>query len=581
MDIPIHKTDVLIIGSGGAGLRAAIELHDNNVDVLVVGKCKKREAHTKEAQGGINAALGTMDEKDSWEVHAADTIRDGGGINDAIAVETLCKHAPEMIHELDAWGCPFAKDENGKIIQRFFGAATYRRACFVGSSTGLAILNTLVDQVEKRKIPFQSDIYIFSLLHKNGNVNGALGLNMKTGEVIAFHAKAVILATGGHSRMFKRSSSRFWENNGDGIALAYDLGASFQDMEMFQFHPTGMVFPEEAEGLLITEATRGEGGILTNANGERFMKNYAPESMELSARDVVSRANYFEIEAGRGTENGGVYLDISHKGKDYILERLPEIYEKYLEYTGIDISEGKMEVAPTAHYSMGGLQIDHMTGKVLQNTSKCIPRLYAIGEIAGGVHGGNRLGGNSLAEILVFGRLTSQQILKELDGYENLEIDMDLIKQKYSEFESLQSEKGEDPVQIKKDIQEVMSRLVGVVRDEEGMKQAQKELAGFHDMKLKTGSSTKDNEALIAALDVQNMIPTCEMIIASALERTESRAAHYRRDFPETDETWQKNIICTPASESVEISLKSVEPASESVQRLLIQKKKVSTELLE
>lgn len=253
----IEKSTVLIIGAGGAGMRAAIELSDNEVDVLVVGKSKKRDAHTIMATGGVNAALGTMDPEDHWEILAADTLRDGGGLNDIEAVKLLCEHAPNAIVELDQWGTPFHKQQDGKITQRFFGAATFRRACFVGDFIGREILNTLIDQAEKRNIKSLSEVYIFSLLHHAGQVNGALGLDLNTGEVIIFHSKIVILATGGHSRVFNQSSSRFWENNGDGIQLANDLKARFMDMEMFQFHPTGMVYPQEVEGKLVTEAVRG------------------------------------------------------------------------------------------------------------------------------------------------------------------------------------------------------------------------------------------------------------------------------------------------------------------------------------
>jgi len=267
----IEQADVLIIGTGGAGIRAAIELYDHKVDVLVIGKSKKREAHTIMATGGINAALGNMDPQDSWQLHAADTIRDGGHINNPVAVEILCKNAPQVIQELDQWGTPFHKEKDGKISQRFFGAATYRRACFVGDFTGKAILNTLIDEAEKRKIRSRSETYIFSLLHHKGKVNGAIGLDLNTGEVIAFHAKIIVLATGGHSRVFNQSSSNFWENNGDGIRLAYHLGAQFMDMEMFQFHPTGMVYPPEVEGKLVTEAVRGE-GVVKIETARKYMK---------------------------------------------------------------------------------------------------------------------------------------------------------------------------------------------------------------------------------------------------------------------------------------------------------------------
>ena len=426
-----EKSEVLIIGSGGAGLRAAIELHDNKKDVLIVGKCKKRDAHTILATGGINAALGNMDEKDSWELHAADTIRDGGLINDANAVVLLCKNASGAVKELAKWGTKFHREKNGKITQRFFGAATYRRSCFVGDVTGKAILNTLVNQVQKRKIPFKSEIYIFSLLHSNKKVNGALGLDMKTGKIIKFHSKVVVLATGGHSRMFGRSSSHFWENNGDGIYLAKKSGARFMDMELFQFHPTGMVFPKKASGILVTEAVRGEGGIITNSKGERFMEKYDPERMELSARDVVARANFMEIRGGKGTKHKGVWLDISHKSKSYIKKRLPRMYKQFKEYANIDISKQKMEVAPTAHYSMGGILVDHNTGKT------DVKNLFAIGEVTSGVHGGNRLGGNSLAEITVFGKLTAQTILKELKKIKPTPINNSLIEKEQTLFLSI------------------------------------------------------------------------------------------------------------------------------------------------
>ena len=304
-----------------------------------------------------------MDSKDSWHLHAADSIRDGENINDSVAVEILCKNAGYAIKELAKWGCPFHREKDGKITQRFFGAATYRRACFVGDHTGKAILNTLVDQAVKRKIRFKSEVYIISLLTNKGKVNGAIGFDTKNGNLIVLHSKIVVLCTGGHSRMFKRSSSRFWENNGDGIALGFHAGAAFMDMEMFQFHPTGMVYPKEAEGILVTEAVRGEGGVLLNVKGERFMKNYDPERMELSARDIVSRAVYNEIKQGRGTKHSGVWLDITHKPKSYILKRLPKIHKQFKEFVGIDISKEKMEVAPTAHYSMGGIYVDHTTGK--------------------------------------------------------------------------------------------------------------------------------------------------------------------------------------------------------------------------
>lgn len=576
VSIQREKTEVLIIGSGGAGIRAAIEFADHKRDVLVVGKCKKRDAHTILATGGINAALGNMDSLDTWQLHAADTIRDGGFINDTDAVLTLCKNAPYAVQELARWGVKFHRERDGRITQRFFGAATCRRACFVGDHTGREILNVLIDQVEKRKVRFRSEVYIFSLLMAKGKVNGALGIDMKTGKIIVFHAKIVVLATGGHSRMFARSSSRFWENNGDGIALAYACGAKFMDMEMFQFHPTGMVHPPSAAGLLVTEAVRGEGGILLNAKGQRFMKNYDAVRLELSARDVVARAIYNEIENGHGTKHHGVWLDITHKPKKYILRRLPKMYKQFKEYAGIDISRQKMEVAPTAHYSMGGIYVNHKTGRT------SVPNLFAIGEVTAGVHGGNRLGGNSLAEIVVFGRLTGKTIAREVKGISWIPVDERMMEEKIKELlERTRQKQGRDPIKVKEMIQETMWKHVGVVREEKSMKLALDELHAIQSSPLKTGASLKMNEKLIAALDVLNAFPTYHMIIKSAIARKESRAAHYRSDYPSTKSAWKKSIICTPTSQGIKLSLRHLKKVPQEVAKFFAHKKKPVAHLLE
>ena len=516
-----------------------------------------------------------MDSEDSWQLHAADTIRDGSFINDPKAVEILCKNAPKAIKELSKWGTRFAKDKSGKIIQRFFGAATYRRACFIGDQTGKEILNVLVDQALKRKIRFKSEVYIFSLLTQNGKVNGAIGLEIKTGKMIVFHARVVVLATGGHSRMFSRSSSRFWENNGDGIALAFGCHAKFMDMEMFQYHPTGMVYPPQAEGVLVTESIRGEGGILTNAKGERFMHKYDSERLELSARDVVARAIYLEVERGKGTKHGGVWLDISHKPRRYILKRLPKMYKQFKEYAHIDISKEKMEVAPTAHYSMGGIYVNHATGK------STVPNLFAIGEVTSGMHGGNRLGGNSLAEIIVFGRLTGRSVIQELKKVRYSPLDNNLIEKRGKELKhNLGNKKGVDPITIKKEIQQMMWRNVGVVRNGKHLKLALKELDKFKKVKLDVGNSLSMNEKLIAALDIRNMFPTCEMIIKSALFRKESRGAHYRSDYPRSLERWRKNILCIPMVKGMKIKTKQISKVPKEI-ALLLNKEKAETHLLE
>jgi len=571
--IKIEKSDVLVIGSGGAGLRAAIELHDNKVDVLVVGKCKRRDAHTILATGGINAALGNMDPKDSWQIHAADTIRDGGLINDPIAVKILCRNAPQAVKELAKWGARFHKEKDGRLTQRFFGAATYRRACFVGDQTGKEILNVLVDQTLKRKIKFKSNIYIFSLLKNKNSINGAIGLDIKKGRLVVFHSKIVVLATGGHSRMFRRSSSRFWENNGDGINLAYKCNAKFMDMEMFQFHPTGMLWPKKADGILVTEAIRGEGGILTNNKGERFMKKYAPEKMELSARDVVARAIYMEVKKGNGTRRDGVWLDISHRSKNYIKKRLPLMYSQFKKYAGIDISKQKMEVAPTAHYSMGGILIDHTTGKT------GVKNLYAIGEVTSGVHGGNRLGGNSLAEITVFGRLTAKSIIKELKKINFIKLDNKSIETEINNFNNLKNKNGKNPINVIKDIQSLMWENVGVMRNGKNMTTALKKIQNYKKIKLNTGNKLKMNEKLVAALDVNNMIPTCEMIVRSALFRKESRSAHYRNDYRKTEQKWEKNIICGRTSKGFKLKTRKVSPVPREITKYI--KRKVKVYLLE
>ncbi|MGH9974278.1 MAG: FAD-binding protein, partial [Nitrososphaeraceae archaeon] len=357
--------EVLIIGSGSAGLRAAIEAHDAGIQVLIVSKNSKGDPHTVLARGGINAALGTMDPNDNWLVHAAETLREGGFIADYEKVAVLCKNAPNVIDELVGWGARFHKEEDGRLTQRFFGAHTYRRTCFYGDWTGKEIIRVLMDQVRRRNIRIIDNLYVMKLL-KSGDLGtgegvkimGALCIDIKKKFAITFKSNRVILAAGGYSRVYTPSSSRIFENYGEGAALAYDAGADLIDMEMVQFHPTGMVWPRKALGTLATEAIRGEGGILLNSKGERFMKNYYPQRMELGPRDIVARANFNEIVSGRGTKHGGVWLDITHLPKRKILERLPSMYSQFKKIAGIDISKQRMEVAPTSHYSMGGVNVD-------------------------------------------------------------------------------------------------------------------------------------------------------------------------------------------------------------------------------
>ncbi|MEL6636850.1 MAG: FAD-dependent oxidoreductase, partial [Bacteroidota bacterium] len=385
-----HQTqisNVLVIGSGGAGLRAAIEAKTAGVEVMVIGKRAKEDVHTVLAAGGINAAMGNVDPEDSWQQHFADTMIEGYGLSEPRMVELMAQEAPELVREIDAWGANFARLEDGKIDQRFFGAHSYRRTCYSGDYTGRSILMALLKQAKSMKIPIHDSQYVTELLVHNNICFGAMTFDIKNGERTVFLADSVILAAGGHTRIWRKSSSRRNENTGDGFYLGLKAGCTLTDMELVQFHPTGMVIPEAIAGTLVTEAVRGEGGRLINAKGERYMAQYDAERMELSTRDRVAMANYTEIMEGRGTENGGVYLDISHRPKEFIIQKLPRMYRQFLDTLMIDISKAPMEVAPTAHYSMGGIKVapeSHATG---------IEGLFAAGEVTGGLHGANRLGG--------------------------------------------------------------------------------------------------------------------------------------------------------------------------------------------
>ena len=537
------KCDVLIIGAGAAGLRTAIELHDRKVNVVIVSKAKKGDPHTVLATGGINAAFGNMDPEDNWHYHAYDTVKEGAYISNPKAVELLCKNAPQAVNELVKWGARFEKDKKGKVVQRFFGAQLYRRACFYRDYTGKEIVRVLSEQAKKRKIPYYPNVLVASLLKNDDAVNGALGIDQSKGKFIVIHSKCTVLAAGGYSRLYKRSSSRAYENFGDGVKLAYDVGTELQDMEMTQFHPTGMIWPPEAEGILVTEAVRGEGGKLFNVYNERFMKNYDQKRMELSARDIVARANYTEIVEGRGTEHGGVWLDVSHLTKKNILKRLPRVYKQFKEYAKIDITKERMEVAPTSHYSMGGVRVDHETGKTN------IKSLFCIGENTAGLHGANRLGGNSLAETVVFGRLNGKYIAQYIKKLSWKKLNEGQIKKEIKNVKDLFSAKGHmDPHELKREVQEIIWEHVGIMRVEEGLKTALKEILDIKSHveggMLRVEGKMKGNQALIDALDVKAMVVVAEAVIRSALMRKESRGAHYRKDYLDRDDKkWKTNII--------------------------------------
>jgi succinate dehydrogenase flavoprotein subunit len=548
-----YYCDVLIIGGGSAGLRAAIEAHDAGSNVLIISKSKKGDPHTTLARGGINAALGTMDPEDNWMVHAADTLREGEFLADYEKVEVLCKNAPDAINELVNWGARFHREENGKLTQRFFGAHTYRRTVFYEDWTGQEIIRVLLDQVIQREIEIVDNVYIAKLLKSSSvgakgeatEVKGAYGIDFKKKEIMRFECKSIILATGGYTRVYSVSSSRIFENYGEGVALAYEAGVELVDMEMVQFHPTGMVWPEKALGTLATEAIRGEGGILLNSKGERYMKNYYPERMELGPRDVVARATFNEILAGRGTPHGGVWLDVTHLSKEKIMDRLPTMYEQFKNIDGIDISKEKMEVGPTAHYSMGGVLVD-------MNCRTKVRGLFAVGEVISQIHGANRLGGNSLLDTVVFGKIAGVEAARFANEVRERQKTGPLpLRSKINTQVGINDGifVNKEPITFRNEIQELMKYNAGIIREETKLRNGLKRI-----LELKSKFYSKDNiieefkidnDNVALTMQVESSLVVCEAIIRCALMRQESRGAHYRSDFPNTDdEKWKVNIYC-------------------------------------
>ncbi|MEM1109431.1 MAG: FAD-dependent oxidoreductase [Planctomycetota bacterium] len=523
-------SNVLVIGSGGAGLRAAIEVKQAGLDVTVLGKRAKGDVHTVLAAGGINAAFGNVDPQDDWKQHFADTYVDGYGINDARMIEIMTKESTDRVEEIDAWGANFARTEDGKIDQRFFGAHTYRRTCYSGDYTGRSILMTLINKADELDIPIHDSQYVTELLISEGTCFGAMTFNIRNGERTVYLADTVVLAAGGHTRIWRKSSSRRNENTGDGFYLALKAGCKLSDMEMAQFHPTGMVIPEDIAGTLVTEAVRGEGGHLINGKGERYMERYDPERKELSTRDRVAMANYTEIVEGRATPNGGVYLDISHRDKAFIIEKLPRMYRQFLDTLMIDISKQPMEVSPTAHYSMGGVIVDPET------TSTGIDGLYAAGEVAAGLHGANRLGGNSLAEILVFGKRAGEAAVEHSHNLDVQTRSRIVIRQAHEKIDRF-IRPGDKVVRpLQRELRNIMWEHCGVVRDGDRLQQG---LAKLNELKaslsdLDVRPDSEGYEDLMLAFDLEGSIMSAEATILSAQERKESRGAHQRTDFTET-----------------------------------------------
>lgn len=556
--------DVLVIGAGGAGLRAAIEAASKGLSVGLVCKSLLGKAHTVMAEGGIAAAMATVDSRDGWQTHFRDTMIGGKYLNNWRMAQIHASEAPECVTELEKWGAVFDRTHDGKILQRAFGGHTYKRLCHVGDRTGLEMIRTLQDKGVHSGIDVYMECTISRLLKDGDRMSGAFGYFREDGRYILFRAKAVVLATGGVGRSFLVTSNS-WEYTADGHALAYDTGADLIDMEFVQFHPTGMVWPPGVRGILVTEAVRGEGGRLTNKDGERFMWKYLPEALrgdyagdekeanawvadtlsgklktdyrrppELSTRDNVARAIYTEVTQGRGSEHGGVYLDISYQPADRVRKKLPSMYHQFKDLADVDITKGPMEVGPTMHYIMGGIRVDADTAE-----SK-VKGLFAAGECSGGMHGANRLGGNSLSDLIVFGRRAGRGAAAYASNVGELpKISEGEIKDAIDELEApLTRESGRNPYDLQKEMHKITGSCFGIFRQESDLKRGLEEMAALNEeiKKVKCGGGKRYNPGWHLCRDLRNMAIAAEAIGRSALSRKESRGAHSRLDFPDTDE---------------------------------------------
>jgi succinate dehydrogenase / fumarate reductase flavoprotein subunit len=536
-----HEHDVLIIGAGGAGLRAAIEALAQGARVGLVCKSLLGKAHTVMAEGGIAAAMGNVDKADDWRTHFRDTMRGGKFLNNWRMAQLHAQEAPERVRELEQWGALFDRTDGGQILQRAFGGHTFKRLCHVGDRTGLELIRTLQDRGVQQGIDVFMECTITRLIKDGDRIAGAFGYWREQGRFATFKAKSIVIATGGIGKAWKITSNS-WEYTADGMALAYEAGAELLDMEFVQFHPTGMVWPPGVQGILVTEAVRGEGGTLKNNRGERFMEKYDPKRMELSTRDVVARAIYTEAKEGRGSLHGGAYLDISHKPAEYVKKKLPSMYHQFKELADVDITTGPMEVGPTCHYMMGGIRVDAETG---QST---VPGLFAAGEAAAGLHGSNRLGGNSLSDLLVFGKRAGKAAADHAKSVQAGAIDatqlQDAEREMLAPFERTD---GEFPYEIHRDLQDFMQSLVGIFRTEEDLQKALGELEKLKPrlQHMRADGSRMFNPGWHLTRDLRSMVLISEAVTRSALARRESRGAHSRIDYPNFDDTWgkQNNII--------------------------------------
>ena len=597
-----HEHDVLVIGAGGAGLRAAIEASAAGVRVAVLTKSLLGKAHTVMAEGGMAAAMGNVDDRDNWKVHFADTMRGGQYLNQWRMAELHAKEAPDRVRELEAWGAVFDRTKDGRILQRNFGGHKYPRLAHVGDRTGLELIRTLQDHGIHKGIEFFMEFTAVRLLKDGDRIAGVFAYDRERGRFRVFKAKSVILCTGGVGRAYKITSNS-WEYTGDGQSLAYHAGATLMDMEFVQFHPTGMVWPPSVRGILVTEGVRGEGGVLRNSLGKRFMFEDIPENYksstsdneeegwryvtgdkaarrppELLTRDHVARCIRREVKAGRGSPHGGVFLDIAWikeklpNAPEHIKRKLPSMYHQFMQLAGVDITKEAMEVGPTTHYIMGGVQVDSDT----QMTA--VPGLFAAGEVGAGLHGANRLGGNSLSDLIVFGQRAGEHAAKYAKEQKDVSVGDDQIesiaKLALAPFER---DAKEGPYDVQYALQDMMQDLVGIVRVEDEMKKALEGLEGLKKRADKVGvqGNREYNPGWHTALDLDNLLTVSEAITRSAIERKESRGGHFRDDFPEKAAEFSKfNIVIKkgPGGEMV-VSRQNLTPMRDDLAKVIEENK--------
>ncbi|MBO0826151.1 MAG: fumarate reductase/succinate dehydrogenase flavoprotein subunit [Streptosporangiales bacterium] len=591
-EIERHAYDVVVIGAGGSGLRAAIEAHEQGARTAIVCKSLLGKAHTVMAEGGIAAAMGNVWEQDNWQVHFRDTMRGGKMLNHWRMAQLHAQEAPDRVYELEAWGALFDRTKEGKISQRDFGGHRYARLAHVGDRTGLEMIRTLQQRAVSLGIDVFMECTVTQLLKDGDRIAGAFGYWRESGRFVCFEAPAVVLATGGIGKTFQITSNS-WEYTGDGHALALRAGATLINMEFVQFHPTGMVWPPSVRGILITESVRGEGGVLRNSENKRFMFDYISEYFkqetadsedeadrwygdhvnnrrppELLPRDEVARAINSEVKAGRSSPHGGVFLDVAtRRSAEDIQRRLPSMYHQFKELADVDITKEPMEVAPTCHYVMGGVEVDPDTAQSI------VPGLYAAGEVAGGMHGSNRLGGNSLSDLLVFGKRAGEYAAQYATGLDARPAiaDADLDGAGRHALAPFESDSGENPYTVHQDLQKTMQSLCGIIRKEEELRQAIDVLQEYKQRVPHTSveGNRQYNPGWHLALDLYNMLLVSECLARAALERTESRGGHTREDFPQADPVWgTKNIVCRAEGDGVAIAAQPLPEMPDELKKL-------------